>query len=128
MTLTKAEAIRNSIRETKERRKYQKCKVYQLKFQNLKKSDIEKLERLFAEAKWLYNYIVADIENRLTNNTWKLKEVTVKTPSGSEERELETISSQIRQGIVDRIKNNLKALKAAKDAGYRVGKLSLIHI
>jgi len=41
MGLTKDEAIRNSIRETKERRKYQKCKVYQLKFQNLKKSDVE---------------------------------------------------------------------------------------
>ena len=36
---------------------------------------------------------------------------------------MEIISSQIRQGIVDRIKNNLKALKAAKDAGYKVGKL-----
>jgi len=121
--MSKADKIKESIRQTKERRKNQVCKVYQVKLQNLSSSDIEILERMFLEAKWLYNYIVADIDNRLNNNAWKLKEVEIKTPNGLEVREIKVLGSQIRQGIVDRIKNNLKALKEAKKKGYKVGKL-----
>ena len=121
--MNKADKIRESIRQTREKRKKQICKVYQVKLQNLSSSDIKKLDRLFLEAKWLYNYIIADIENRLDNNAWKLKEVIIKTPDGFESREIKTLGSQIRQGIVNRIKNNLKALKKAKEKGYKVGKL-----
>ena len=121
--MEKVEKIRNSIKQTKERRKNQVCKVYQVKLQNLSSSDIQTLERMFLEAKWLYNYVVADIENRLNNRTWKLKEVEIKTPNGIEKRKIKILGSQIRQGIIGRIKNNLKVLKRLKEKGHKVGKL-----
>ena len=67
--MQKNELIKDSLKETKERRKTQSPKVYQLKLQDLSEKDIEILDRLFLEAKWLRNYIVADIQNRLTPNT-----------------------------------------------------------
>ena len=86
--------------------------------------DEEKLCRLFLETKWLYNYVVADVESRLNSNTWKVKEVEIKTPKGLERREIRKLSSQMRQGIVERIKRNLYSLKRAKEKGIKVGKLS----
>jgi len=52
--MTKAERIKNTLRETKERRKTQRVFVYELKLQNLSKRKIALLERAFLEAKWLY--------------------------------------------------------------------------
>ena len=39
-------------------------------------------------------------------------------------RELKTLGSQIKQGIIERIRNNLKALEKAKEKGLKVGKLN----
>ncbi len=68
MRTEKAQKIRETLSATKQRRKTQVPRVYQLKLQNLSKKDEEKLNRLFLEAKWLYNYIVSNVENRLNNN------------------------------------------------------------
>ncbi|WP_456437511.1 transposase [Desulfurobacterium sp.] len=100
----KQEKIKETLNATRKRRKRQIPRVYQLKLQNLSKKDRKKLDRLFLEAKWLYNYVVADIENRLTKDSWKLKEVEIKTPEGFEKRDINTLSSQMRQGIIERIK------------------------
>ncbi len=124
MKTEKAQKIKESLSATRQRRKNQVPRVYQLKLQNLSKKDEERLNRLFLEAKWLYNYIVANIENRLNNNAWKPKEVEIKTPERFEKREIKQLSSQMRQGIVERIKRNLLSLKRAKERGIRVGKLS----
>ena len=124
MEQVKAEKIRNTLKQTKEKRKYQVPRAYQLKLQNLTEKDREVLGRLFLEAKWLYNYVIADIENRLNGSTWKLKEVEVKTPEGFEKREIKQLSSQMKQGIVERVKGSLFSLKRAKKKGIRVGKLS----
>jgi len=124
MEQVKAEKIRNALKQTKEKRKYQVPRAYQLKLQNLTEKDREVLGRLFLEAKWLYNYVIADIENRLNGSTWKLKEVEVKTPEGFEKREIKQLSSQMKQGIVERVKGSLFSLKRAKEKGIKVGKLS----
>ncbi|MEO2066502.1 MAG: RNA-guided endonuclease TnpB family protein, partial [Desulfurobacteriaceae bacterium] len=124
MRTEKAQKIKETLSGTKQRRKTQVPRVYRLKLQNLSRKDEERLNRLFLEAKWLYNYIVASIENRLNNNAWKLKEVEIKTPEGFEKREIKQLSSQMRQGIVERIKRNLLSLKRAKKRGIKVGKLS----
>jgi len=120
----KAEKIRNTLKQTREKRKTQVPRVYQLKLQNLSEKDREVLGRLFLEAKWLYNYIIADVENRLNGDTWKIKELETKTPEGFEKREIKQLSSQMRQGIVERIKRSLCSLKRAKEMGIKVGKLS----
>jgi len=80
MRTEKAQKIKETLNATRQRRKSQVPRVYQLKLQNLSAKDRETLDRLFLEAKWLYNHIVADIKNHLNNNTWKLKEVEIKTP------------------------------------------------
>ena len=120
MRTEKAQKIRETLNATRQRRKNQVPKVYQLKLQNLSKEDEEKLCKLFLEAKWFYNYVIADIPNRLKTETYKLKEVEIKTPKG----EIRQLSSQMRQGIVERIKRNLYSLKRAKEKGIKVGKLS----
>jgi len=121
--MQKNELIKDSLKETKERRKTQSPKVYQLKLQDLSKKDIEILDRQFLEAKWLRNYIIAGINERLTSNTWKLKEVEVKVKDKFEKRELLQLSSQMRQSLVDRIKEDLFNLRKAKEKGISVGAL-----
>jgi len=120
----KAKKIKATLQLTKERRKVQILKTYQLKLQNLSKIDIKNLNQLFVEAKWLRNYIVADIPERLTSTAWKVKEVEIKNKEGLfEKRKLEHLSAQMRQEIVIEIKNNLLALKRAKEKQNKVGKL-----
>jgi len=120
---TKAQKIKLKLKQTREKRKSQVPKVFKLKLQNLSDKDIEVLSRLFLEAKWLYNYLIADIPNRLNDEAWKLKEVQIKTPKGFEKRQLLLLGSQIKQGIVSRIKDSLKALREAKEKGLKTGKL-----
>jgi len=121
MKTEKADKIRKTLKETKERRENQVCKVYQLKLQNLSEEDIKILDRLFLEAKWLRNFVVADIKNRI--NDYKYKEVEIKTPDGFEKRQVKTLSSQMKQEIVKQIKEDLKSLKKSKEKGNKVGKL-----
>ncbi len=123
--LDKNQKIKESLKKTKEKRKNQIPKIYQLKisYSNLNKQQKHWLERVFLEAKWLYNYCIADIENRLNPKTEKLKQVEVKAPQGVETREITCLSSQMKQGILDRIKKNLTDLSKAKQKGIKVGKL-----
>ncbi|WP_029523526.1 RNA-guided endonuclease TnpB family protein [Persephonella sp. KM09-Lau-8] len=123
--LDKKQKIKESLKKTKEKRKNQIPKVYQLKisYSNLNNHQRQWLERVFLEAKWLYNYTIADIENRLNSQTEKIKQVEVKTPQGIETRDIICLSSQMKQGILDRIKKNLSDLSKAKQKGIKVGKL-----
>jgi transposase len=121
MKTTKVERIRKTLKETKKRRETQGCRVYQLKLQNLSKEDIEKLDRLLLEAKWLRNFVIADIENRIKD--YKYKEVEIKTPNGFEKRKIKILSSQMKQEIIDQIKDDLRSLKKFKENGNKVGKL-----
>ncbi len=128
MTITvldKKRKIKESLKKTRDKRKSQIPKAYQLKisYSNLNKYQKQWLERVFLEAKWLYNYCLADIENRLNSQTEKIKQVEIKTPQGIETREITCLSSQMKQGILDRIKKNLTDLSKAKQKGIKVGKL-----
>lgn len=75
--MTKAEQIKNTIQETRERRKALRPVVFQFKLQNLSRKTEEILERTFLEAKWLYNWLVSDLE-RLNMPTNKVGTVEVK--------------------------------------------------
>ena len=119
----KNKRIKQSLDKTKERRKTQTPAVYQLKLQNLKEKDSELLDRLFLEAKWLRNYIISDIENRLTPNTYKLKEVEVEVKDKFEKREIAHLGSQIKQSVIERVKDDLNALHKSKEKGNKVGRL-----
>ena len=123
MLMTKAERIKNTLRETKERRRTQRVFVYQLKLQNLSNRKVALLERAFLEAKWFYNWLVSDTD-RINIPINKVKEVEVKVGDHYEQRELTILGSQIKQAILDRIKDNLIALNRLKKNGYKVGVLN----
>jgi len=59
---TKNETIRNTLKKTRERRETQTCKQYELKVDASHLSDqtLKHLNRLFLEAKWLYNHVLAE--------------------------------------------------------------------
>lgn len=111
-------------KETLERRKQFSAKVYCLKIDNkslIRHSDYFK--RLFLEAKWLYNFLLSS-EDIFKINTKDIKSVKVKLRDGSfEERPLQYLSSQMKQSLLDKLKDNIKALSRSKKNGNRIGKL-----
>lgn len=121
--ITKNENIKNSLKATKEKRKYQTPTIYQLKIikNKLSKNRKYKLNRVFLEGKWLYNSILASPD--IYSYDWKTKIVKCKTPKGLEDRNLDLISSQIKQEIVKKTTNSVKALSIKKKKGYKVGRL-----
>jgi putative transposase len=120
--MTKAEQIKDTLKETKQRRETQRPVVYELKIQNLSKRKSDVLRRVFLEAKWLYNWLVSDTE-RLNIPANRVSVVEVKAGDSYEQRELIVLGSQIKQEIADRLKDNLRALGKLKRNGYKVGAL-----
>ena len=120
--MTKAEKIKNTLKETKERRKDQTCRSYLIKvdMSHLSQKKLKLLDRLFLEAKWFYNHAIA---NDLFKLDYKIKLAIVKVKDKFEERKLETISSQIKQGILYDAKNSIINLAKKKNNGCRVGML-----
>ena len=79
---------------------------------------------LFRQAKWFYNYVVADIPNRLDSAyTEKLKFVPVKKDKEYINRSIALLGSQVKQSIMQKIKDSLKGLHESKENGNKVGKL-----
>jgi len=109
--------------KTKEKRKTQDCKVYELKIDKskLSKHSLEHLKLLFLEGKWLYNSILSSPDIK-TYDT-KIKEVSIKVEDTFETRKLSHISSQMKQTLRDRTFQNILNLSKAKKKGLRVGKL-----
>jgi len=122
--MTKNEQIKESIRQTKEKRKIQVCKVYTVKFDksHLSKDKLQFLNMLFLEAKWLYNYQIAT--DNIFNFDYKIKEVEAKDKEGNKViKELKYLSSQMRQALIERTKRNVLALSKLKKTGNKIGKL-----
>ncbi len=120
--MTKFEKIKETLRETKERRKFQIARTYCLKLQNISKAKEEKLLRAFLEAKWLYNWAIHQDDIFAIDGS-KVKVVSVKKGEEFEERKLEILGSQVKQEIADRIKDNIKGLAKLKEKGKRAGRL-----
>jgi hypothetical protein len=122
--MSKADTIKTTLKETRQRRKTQDCKVYTCKFDasHLSKQKKEYLNRLFLEAKWFRNYIIA--RDDIFNETDKQDKVVVLNKDREEEeRELKCLSSQMKQGILEQIKNDISGLSASKEKGRKVGRL-----
>ena len=126
---SKKEAIKQSLKETKQKRKSQSCHVYDVKIvkNKLNTTQKEQITRLFLEAKWFYNYCLDQLNEKktpLSEIDTKINHVQIKNQLGKyEERWLLYLSSQMKQGIVSEIKTSLKALKTAKEHGLKVGAL-----
>ena len=104
----KSDTRKHTLEETKKRRKTQDCKVFTCKidFSHLSKEKKEYFNRLFLEAKWLRNYIIA--RNDIFNETDKHDFVIVLNKDSKEERrDLTCLSSRMKQGILNQIKDDM---------------------
>lgn len=113
--------------QTKEKRINQSCKVFELKVDasHLSKKTKNDLNLLFVEAKSTYNHFLSQLEAGIKTKDidTKIKQVQVKVKDEFETRNLTILSSQMKQGLLTRIENSLKALSALKKKGHKVGKL-----
>ncbi len=121
---TKSEKIRQSLKETREKRLSQDCHVFELKIvkNKLSRKTKKSLQRLFLEAKWFYNFILSqddvfDFDTKVSTIQILNKDKVL------EDRNLEVVSSQIKQGIHDRLCASIKGLSVSKKKGRRIGKL-----
>lgn len=121
--------IKQSLKNTRERRKNQEAKTYECKIvkNKLSSQQLETLERMFLEAKWYYNSIIDHIENEPLN-TFDNKTKTVRVRMGRdsdeyEDRVLEVLPASMKQKLVSQVRNSLSGLKSKKDKGYKVGRL-----
>ena len=124
---TKNELIAKTRKVTKERRRQMTPKIIKVKIQEnrLSKADIEHLEGIFREAKWLRNLAVFELHGpRSEFNYSALKKVEVLNKDKEyEQRDLKYLTSQMKQKVVDEIGNNLSSLSASKKNGCKVGAL-----
>ena len=120
---SKNEKIATSFKATKERRKKQTPRVVDLKIisNKLSTTQREALERLFVEAKWVYNDLIGS-EDALSYQVPK-KTVAVHTPEGIEQREFKVLGSQMKQSIVSGARSSIKTLSSLKKKGKKVGRL-----
>jgi putative transposase len=119
----KKAAIKASLKATREKRKNQQARVYEIKIDksHLNNKQLAHLNRLFLEAKWFYNYILS--QDDIFEVSDKTKEVQVKIKDEFELRELEYLSSQMKQSILSRTIDNIKGLHELKSHYNKIGKL-----
>jgi len=98
------------------------CCVISVKIQEnrLSKAKLEKLKRCFLEAKWLYNAVLSSTGDFPRSG---IKTVLVKVGETFEERKISSLSSHMKQSVVDSVCANVYNLSKAKSKGLKVGKL-----
>lgn len=121
--IAKNELIKATLKDTKAKRKTQMCRVYETKIDqsHLNHATQEHLNRLFLEGKWLRNHVLS--QTNIFGTDDKIHEVPVKVKDVFEVRELNCLSSQMRQSIIERVQDDIRGLSEKKKKGYRVGKL-----
>jgi len=122
--MTKNEKVKLALQKTREKRKFQVCKVYEVKVDKslLSKEKLEYLNRLFLEAKWWYNHILS--QENVFKIDCKVKKVqTMNKDKQFETRELKCLTSSMRQNIHKRLIINIKSLTTNKKKNKKVGKL-----
>ena len=122
-TPSKNEAIKATMKATRERHAGMLCRVYEVKVvaSKLSRQKKELINQLFREAKWLRNSELAKGDPKAMDRD--AKTAVVKVGDVFETRELSLLGSQIRQDIVDGIKSEVKGLKTRKSKGEHVGRL-----
>ena len=116
----------DKVKQTKEKRKSQVCKVYELKFDksHLSKEKLVYLNQLFLEAKWLYNSILSS-EDIFKFDVKNKKVIVLDKDKNKIEKELKVLSSQMRQAVHQKINYDVNALSTKKKKGKQkeVGRL-----
>jgi len=76
---------------------------------------------LFLEAKWFYNYILAN--GNIFDTDYRIDTVKIKVKDHFETRDIAHLSSQMKQELVARMKDSIRALCRLKHKGHKVGRL-----
>jgi putative transposase len=123
VNIEKNNKTKATLKATKERRKGQVCKVFELKidYSHLNNESVEKLKRLFLEAKWLYNFALST--DKCFEFPEKTVDVKVKVKDVFEDRKLTVLGSQIKQSVISDLKQNIVNLSKKKKKGGKVGAL-----
>ena len=131
MTEEERQAKNNRIREqgqlTREKRKGQICRVYRVKIDisHLNEAQKTHLKMLFVETKWLYNDALTFSHDHDINDY----DTTIQTVHGLDKdkqpvtHELEYLGSQMKQSVIQIIKNSMKGLAVLKKHNHIVGSL-----
>ena len=125
--LAKNNRIRKQVKLTREKRKGQMCRVYRVKIDisHLNEAQRVHLKMLFVEAKWLYNDALTFTQEHDINDY----DTTTHTVQGLDKdkqpitHELEYLGSQMKQSVIQGIKQSLKSLASLKKHNHTVGSL-----
>ena len=125
--LAKNTRIREQSKQTKQKRKSQICRVYRVKidFSHLNANQRLRLKMLFVEAKWLYNSILTFLNDHDIDD-YDTKTLIVQGLDKDRQpvtHELLYISSQMRQSVIQGIKDSMKALVVLREHNRKTGSL-----
>lgn len=126
--------IKETMKATFEKRKQQKCFVFQCKIDEsqLSKKQKEELEMSFIEAKWLKNDILRWSDLDENNKPWNYKfsgKVTRKVynkATGNLENiecELKFLGGSVRQQVQKQLCANIRTLATLKKKGHKIGRI-----
>ena len=121
--MNKNQKIAATRKATRAKREQQHCRTYELKVDKskLSKRMASMLKLLFLQAKWFCNMIIGCADVFAFDSS--ITQVEVKKGETTEKRELDLLSSQMKQGLLDRIKQDIIDLAKKKKKGQKVGKL-----
>jgi len=110
--------IRDGLQKTREKRKYQVCKVFELKIDKsrLNREQRESLKMLFVEAKWFYNFILSQ-KDPFKYDYKKVDIVSLDKDWHKIKREITHLGSSLRVSLTQQIQDAIVALNKSKKKG-----------
>ena len=128
----KNKRISESIKATREKRRNQRAMVFIMKINKGKLTHQQRklLNRVFLEAKWLRNDIIGSDDVFKYNPA--IRKVKVIIPESAKQRDpklhdrtehLIALGSQVKQGVLKQVKDDIRGLHAVKVKGGKVGSL-----
>ena len=123
--LVKNAHIKETLRNTFLKRQSQVCKTFKFKIMKsqLSKEQATQLKMYFVEAKWIYNYLLAQ-EDIFHFDYKNLKDIThLDKDKNVIPVTIQYIGSSVKQELLQRIYNEIKGLAKKKQNGGNAGKL-----
>ena len=123
--MTKNEQIKQTLKETRERRKTQIIKVFELKVNchHTSKETFKKLNDMFKQAKWIINDVIGSKENIFKYDYKEHRKVTNFDKDRNKVKREITLPTVIHQTLVKSIQTDISNLHKAKEKGIKVGTL-----
>ena len=132
VSLEERQKIKDSLKATKERRKVQTIKVFELKVNchHTSKETFNKFDNCFKQAKWVYNDML-NFGNVEGNDIFKYEYLDHKTitrldKDGNKINEKLDLAVVFHRAIVKQLKTNISNLSKAKKKGLKVGALKYV--